>query len=83
MTKPSLEELHKMTLQNKELLKKASHIGCFSCGNRIEYKDIEFYIDRIMTAICPYCSVDSLIPLDSRKENEQDKLLKDMHEYYS
>lgn len=60
-------EAHKFCSNNMPLLKKDSLCGCFYCLKIFNPAEIEDWIigdspiDRLGTAICPHCGVDSVI----------------------
>ncbi len=63
---------HDYSTNNKPALEKDKICGCFSCLEIFNPKQIEEYLindevdcDRLGTAICPYCSIDSIIPESS------------------
>ena len=56
-----LEQLHKKSINNKNDFEKNKDCGCFYCKRIFESKKINRWIDG-KTAICPYCSVDAVIP---------------------
>lgn len=54
---------HNYSIYNKDLLKKSGICGCFYCCSLFEYDSIEEWIDGELdpTALCPNCSIDSII----------------------
>ena len=63
-------EAHKFSNNNMEQLKRDKVCGCFYCLEIFSPKEIEDwliakdtdnYTDRLGTAICPYCGIDSVI----------------------
>ena len=57
-----LEDAHKESVSNKPFLKNASKCGCFHCLRIFKAGDIiDWTGDVPETAICPNCSVDSII----------------------
>ncbi len=63
-----LEVAHLHSSNNKPELEKSSRCGCFCCLRLYDPKLITWYIfddnpiDRLGTAVCPYCGVDSVLP---------------------
>lgn len=53
---------HKFSSNHKQLLLAKSKVGCFYCYRVFSPHTIEEWIDDDTTAICPHCSVDSVIP---------------------
>lgn len=60
-------EAHNFCTNNMPTLKKDSLCGCFYCLNIFNPAEIENWIigdnaaDKLGTAICPYCGIDSVI----------------------
>ena len=75
-----LKALHNFTRRNKTLLVKSNVCGCFYCGCFYDPKLIkEFYArKKHNTAICPMCSVDTVLPGSLVKLSPE--LLEQMHE---
>lgn len=60
-------EAHKYSMNNMPALSKDKKCGCFYCLEIFDPQEIDEYIedepaDQEGTAICPYCSIDSIIP---------------------
>lgn len=53
---------HKLSSNHKQLLMAQSKVGCFYCYQVYPPATIEEWIDDDTTAICPFCSVDSVLP---------------------
>ena len=62
-----LEIAHLHSSNNKPELENSSRCGCFSCMRIYDPKLITWYIfddnpiDRLGTAVCPFCGVDSVL----------------------
>jgi hypothetical protein len=56
-------DAHKFCSNHKPQLEKDSICGCFYCGMIFDPAEIDEWIieDRLGTAICPYCGIDSVI----------------------
>ena len=60
-------EAHKYSCNHMEELKKDKVCGCFYCLTVFSPEEIESWLiadndaDRLGTAICPYCGIDSVI----------------------
>jgi hypothetical protein len=60
-------DAHKFCSNHKPQLEKDSICGCFYCGKIFDPAEIEEWIiddnpcDRLGTALCPYCGIDSVI----------------------
>ena len=67
MTEKELERAHEFSNNHMEALKKDKVCGCFFCLEIFSPSEIKKWIiskndcDRLGTAICPYCKVDSVI----------------------
>lgn len=83
MNLEKLIKLHKYAMYNKDKLEKTDTCGCFYCQKIFNPDEIKEWTDKEQTAICPYCSVDSII-CNSEEDNyyvtKQD--LKAMNKYY-
>jgi len=53
--------LGKLSMRNKEALKKSRKCSCYYCGKTYSPKQIKEYCDKGQTAICPKCGIDSVI----------------------
>jgi len=57
---------HKECTDNKPALKENGVCGCFCCCNVFDYDSINEWIDDKLTALCPRCGVDSVLPTDDK-----------------
>lgn len=62
MENDELLELHKKSIHNKEEFLKQGNGGCFFCFETVDYAQVDEWWDKGTTAVCPYCSIDSIIP---------------------
>lgn len=78
-----LLKIHKLSSNHKELLMKEDVCGCFYCVSIFSPKLITDWIEdeNDLTAICPYCGIDSVIPNYSDYQLNKE-LLKEMREYF-
>ncbi len=74
-------EAHKYCTRNKENLQKDTICGCFYCLEIFSPKEIEMWLNREDTALCPYCCVDSVIGESSGYPITKE-FLKKMNEYW-
>lgn len=74
-------DLHKKSIYNKEELDKVDLCGCFYCCEVFDPSEIKEYTDNGNTALCPYCKVDSVIPLNKNDE-ESKEILQKMYGYF-
>ena len=75
------EEIYKHSCRNHAELKQSLNCGCFSCGSIFDATEVEDYIDDGKTALCPYCSVDSVIG-DASGIELNPKLLNELNKMY-
>jgi len=62
-TDPELEEVHKFARNNKQYLDKAELCYCFYClKDPFSPSLIAEWIDTGVTALCPFCGIDAIIP---------------------
>jgi len=77
-------KLHKLSFQNEKLLKEAKQCACFYCGKRFRVLEIKDWIEdkNGLTAQCPYCQIDSVVPtiVDNKEVTDED--LKKMNKYW-
>lgn len=63
----AMVEAHNLSNNHKAQIEKDKLCGCFYCLTIFDPKEIEEWIiddnpcDRVGTAICPYCGIDSVI----------------------
>lgn len=58
----TFDELHKLSIKNRNMLTTASLCGCFYCKKMFTPSEIIEWTDDDETALCSYCSIDSVIP---------------------
>ena len=54
---------------NRESLSKVTDCTCYHCLNTFETQAITEWCDEGLTALCPNCGVDSIIPGKDYEEN--------------
>lgn len=52
---------HAYSIYNREHIEKSYYCGCFYCTKIFRPFQINFWIDNNDTALCPFCSIDSVI----------------------
>jgi uncharacterized paraquat-inducible protein A len=57
-----LKAAHKACSHHREALQKSDACGCFHCEAVFAPASIREYTDGGQTALCPKCSIDSVIP---------------------
>jgi hypothetical protein len=60
-----LKALHRESSHNRASLAESTECGCFYCKTIYKPEEIECWCDGGETAICPYCSIDSVIGNDT------------------
>lgn len=75
---------HNESLQNRTKLINADKCVCFYCGKRYNVSEIKEWIEDKMddTAICPYCNIDSVIPVLINEKEITDEIVQELYEYY-
>ena len=71
---------HKFCSNHRQEILESITCACFSCLRIFLPKEIEEWTDEGQTAICPYCSVDSIIP--THIFNGDKKFLEEMCQYW-
>jgi hypothetical protein len=61
MTPQELKSAHAQCFRNREVLSKSQRCACFQCCTVFPAADITRWTDGEATALCPRCSVDSVI----------------------
>jgi hypothetical protein len=64
MNKNDIIDAHKYSINNREVLTKSYRCGCFYCLKIFKSTEIKEWINdktKDGTALCPYCSIDSVI----------------------
>lgn len=78
MTPQTLRELHDLCTHNKRLITKSTLCCCFQCETIFTASEIREWCDEGqyegVTAVCPKCGVDSVIPIDT--------LIRELHDYW-
>ncbi len=75
-------DAHRFSANNKEMLKKDKVCGCFYCLTIFSPDQIEMWIKDISgTAMCPYCTIDSVIG-ESSGYQITTEFLKKMHKHW-
>jgi hypothetical protein len=56
-----LEAAHKLSNVHRSSLEQSDICGCFYCLDTYQHDEIEEWIDRDLTALCPKCGIDSVL----------------------
>jgi 5-methylcytosine-specific restriction endonuclease McrA len=62
--------LHKKASFHRYEIFHSEHCSCFSCGRTFSPAQIVEWTDKNLTALCPHCHMDSVLP--SRNETPTD-----------
>ena len=57
-----LNRAHTASIFNREQVKSSRQCGCFFCLATFPPAEIYDWTDGTITAICPYCKIDSVLP---------------------
>ena len=58
----TIVKLHKSASLHRYEVFHSEHCDCFNCGERFTPERIVEWTDRNMTALCPHCHMDAVIP---------------------
>lgn len=73
------KRLYDKSFGNRKEMQAAKQGACFHCLRVFNSQLIRAWEDGEQTAVCPYCLIDSVIPVDSKINLE---VLKKLQEYY-
>ena len=76
-----MKKLHAYSSHNRSMIERSKRCYCFNCMHIMDSSDIEVYIDGDQTALCPECSIDSIIP-DCVDEELNDGVISEMNKYW-
>ena len=62
MKDTSWKKLHDLSFKTRDLLEIENVGSCFDCLKTVAYDEITRWTDDGQTAICPHCSIDSVLP---------------------
>lgn len=57
----SLQKAPMLAMRNRIEVETASECGCYYCQKIFRSEEIKEWTDNSQTALCPYCSVDSVL----------------------
>ena len=66
----------KLAINNKTNLKLANECACYYCLKSFNYENVKEWVDNNDTAICPFCSVDAVVPIYEEKDGDIEFLSK-------
>ena len=74
-------EAHKFSWKHKAQILASKQCGCFYCRQLFSPGEIEGWLEREGTAICPRCGIDSVLP-EKPGVHLTAELLEEMHRYW-
>lgn len=77
-----ISALHSLSSNTIEWINEVNYVGCFQCGNKFPSEELVDFVNGGYTALCPYCDIDSVIPMDSYNDATQDMILNEMNSRY-
>jgi hypothetical protein len=78
----TIEEIYDMSFKNSDILMHYPSVACFSCESVYPYEEVVVWTDGGLTAICPHCSIDSVIPVKPELLEGLEGTLKEMNDRY-
>ena len=83
LSENELLRIHEFSSCNMQEFEENKKCGCFYCGKIFDSDEITMCIsdEDGDTAVCPYCSIDSVIG-DGNGFKLTDELLKEMHDFW-
>lgn len=62
LTQEQLQLLHKHSIYHRQQILASQVCGCFYCETMLVPSDIKEWTDNTLTAMCPKCGIDSVLP---------------------
>ncbi len=72
LNEADLRSMHRFTVRHRDMLATSEWAGCFYCQRMFPPNEIEMWIDGRqpetgdtddgVTALCPYCGIDAVLP---------------------
>jgi len=75
-----IEEASKYSIRNKDFIEKSDLCSCYYCFSTFKKEEIDNWADSGQTAICPKCSVDSVLGDYTIKFDKE--FFEKLHEYW-
>ena len=82
LMKAELLDLHRTSSDSKKYSKNVKIVGCFSCSSIYPSQEIDEYVNLGQTALCPFCSIDAVIPLDDFQPIQYKEVLEELNDYF-
>jgi hypothetical protein len=90
-SRADLEQIHKASSRHRERIERSTICGCFYCLAAYPPGEIKDWVDgardgedldKGVTALCPRCGIDSVLPDDVSGAPITPELLEAMHAYW-
>jgi hypothetical protein len=78
-TRATLQAAHRHSSNHRNELERSEICGCFCCCRTFTVAAVEEWVDEDGTAICPYCSADSVLGSASGYPVSEQHFLRAMH----
>lgn len=75
-----IKSAHKFCANNQKAISKSKNCGCFYCLEIFPASEVDLFVDDDNTAVCPKCSMDSVICDQDVAFDKQ--FLQDMNKYW-
>jgi NAD-dependent SIR2 family protein deacetylase len=62
LTASMASEIYASSYKNIETVQKSKTCGCFYCQKTFSSESILKWVDKGLTALCPYCETDAVVP---------------------
>lgn len=76
-----LKKAHAHSLTTRKEIEQSKKVACFFCERIFNPKEIEEWIDDDLTAVCPYCGIDSVMG-DKSGFSFDKAFLQEMHDHW-
>lgn len=81
----TLEALYRLSSRNRDSVQGTRQCGCFHCLRTFEASAVANWVPQAdgveVTALCPFCDIDSVLPARDGTEVDAD-MLRAMHAYW-
>ena len=81
LKKVDLEKIYQHSKNNRAEILKSKTCGCFYCKKIFSPKEIKNWLKKENTALCPYCTIDTVVG-DASGVEITSGLLEEMHKRY-
>lgn len=71
----------RLSMKNRSALEQVAECACYHCYKVYPSQEIKDYTDQNSTAICPYCGIDAVLPVN-HPDDKNKELLQKIHKYW-